>query len=371
MNILLIEPFYTGSHRQWADGLVKYSSHHVQLLTLSGYHWKWRMHGAAVTLAAQANALAAHTKFDLILATDMLDLSVFLSLTRSWSHAVPSAVYFHENQLNYPWSPTDADVKLQRDHHYAFINYASALSAQAVFFNSAYHLQSFIDELPAFLKSFPDYQNLDTVEMIKQKSSVLPLGLDLSSMLSLIPDKPQKPQRACILWNHRWEYDKNPDRFFKALFEIQDRGIDFKLIVLGEELNRQPAIFKEAKEVLSEKILHFGYAATREEYVKWMSMADLLPVTSHQDFFGASIIEAMNCNVVPFLPKRLAYPEHIPAQFHATFFYDEDEFVNKLQRRIMDVKYIRVMNTRQYALRYDWQRLTGEYDKALQQVARA
>jgi hypothetical protein len=97
-------------------------------------------------------------------------------------------------------------------------------------------------------------------------------------------------------------------------------------------------------------------------------VADLLPVTSNQDFFGASVIEAMYCNVVPLLPKRLAYPEHLPQQFHSTFFYDENDFVTKIQKRIMDVKYLRVMNTRQYAERYDWQQLISFYDNEMQRV---
>jgi hypothetical protein len=77
----------------------------------------------------------------------------------------------------------------------------------------------------------------------------------------------------------------------------------------------------------------------------------------------------MYCNVVPFLPKRLAYPEHIPEQFHHTFFYDEEDFVNKLQRRIWDVKYLRVMDMRQYAVKYDWEQMAAVYDDALANVS--
>lgn len=364
MNILLLEPFNTGSHKKWAEGLKQYSKHPIEIAGLNGSYWKWRMHGGAVTLAAYR----PQTKPDLILATDMLDLSTYLALTRKWSAGIPTAIYFHENQLNYPWSPTDADVKLQRDNHYAFINYTSALSADRVFFNSQYHRDVFLDELPRFLKAFPDNNNLSTVEIVRAKSRVLPLGLDLRPLETHKPASIEKPLRAVVLWNHRWEYDKNPERFFSALFEIIDRGIDFKLIVLGESYEKQPPIFEQAKQKLADKILHWGYAESFDEYCKWLWMADVLPVTSAQDFFGASVIEAMYCNVVPFLPKRLAYPEHIPEQFHHTFFYDEEDFVNKLQRRIWDVKYLRVMDMRQYAAKYDWGNLIGRYDEEFEKV---
>jgi len=370
LNILLVEPFYTGSHKKWADELKQFSSHNIEILSLAGHHWKWRMHGGAVTLAEIANKKYGVTKPDVILATDMLDLSTFMSLTRSWSHNVPTAIYFHENQINYPWSPADADVKLQRDNHYAFINYTSALSANRVFFNSNYHREAFLTELPKLLKAFPDYNNLETVEVIKNKSSVLPLGLNLKKLAAHKPDKIETPMRAVVLWNHRWEYDKNPEGFFNALFEIADRGIDFRLIVLGESYDKQPPIFAMAKQKLADKILHWGYAESFDEYCKWLWTADILPVTSVQDFFGISVIEAMYCNVVPFLPKRLAYPEHIPDAYRNTFFYEEEDFVNKLQRRIWDVKYLRVMDMQQYAQKYDWEQLIALYDNELAQLVK-
>lgn len=366
MNVLLIEPFFTGSHKKWAEEYRQFSSHTVEILSLPGYHWKWRMHGAAVTLANQF--MASAFKPDVILATDMLDLSLFLALTRTCTHNIPTTVYFHENQLNYPWSPTDGDVKLKRDNHYAFINYTTALAADKVFFNSAYHLQAFNAELPKFLRAFPDYTNDETATVIAAKSEVLPLGLNLQKLNELKPAHIEKPQRCVVLWNHRWEYDKNPEAFFKALFEISERGIDFKLVVMGEKYERYPAIFSEAKEKLAQHILHFGYAESYEEYCKWLWVADILPVTSVQDFFGISVVEAMYCNAIPFLPKRLAYPEHLPEKYHATYFYDEEDFVNKLQRRIWDVGYLRVMDTQQYAAKYDWSNMAKVYDEKLEAV---
>ena len=177
MRILIIEPFFTGSHRRWAEGYQKHSTYEVEILSLSGRHWKWRMHGGAVALAN----IFLEQQFipDLIVATDMLDLNTFLSLTRKVTANTPTVIYFHENQLTYPWSPDDSDVKIGRDNHYAFINYASALSADAVFFNSDYHRNEFVNKLPRFLNQFPDYKNLENVENLRRKSRTLHLGLNL------------------------------------------------------------------------------------------------------------------------------------------------------------------------------------------------
>jgi len=69
MKILIIEPYYTGSHKQWADGYQKHSQHEIRILSMKGQFWKWRMHGGAVTLANQFNEMAWTP--DLIIATDI------------------------------------------------------------------------------------------------------------------------------------------------------------------------------------------------------------------------------------------------------------------------------------------------------------
>ncbi|MDX2001973.1 MAG: DUF3524 domain-containing protein [Chitinophagales bacterium] len=369
MKIVLLEPYFAGSHRSWAEGYRQHSRHQLEILSLPGSHWKWRMHGGAISLAKRY--IEQQLKPDLILATDMLDLNLFLSLTRKVTANIPTAIYFHENQLTYPWSPKDEDTKQQRDNHYSFINYASALTADRVFFNSQYHCDTFLQALPAFLKAFPDHQETDRAALIKAKSSVLHLGLDLKAMDAIKPPKPEKPNRAVILWNHRWEYDKNPDFFFKVLTDIAERGVEFKAIILGQQYGKQPECFEHFRNQYADRILHYGYVASREEYVKWLCMADILPVTSQHDFFGASIVEAMYCDVIPLLPNRLAYPEHLPKQFHRTFFYDkDDELTNRLQRMIFDVRVLRPQKVAHFIEKYDWSSLSKLYDEQLEGVTK-
>ncbi len=362
MNILLLEPYLTGSHQDWAEELKKYSQHSIEIYGMSGHYWKWRMHGGAVTLARRFNE--SNFQPDLILATDMLDLTTFLSLTRQRTAHIPTALYFHENQLTYPWSPTDKDPQLKRDNHYAFINFTSALTADKVLFNSQYHQEAFLNTLPRFLKSFPDHQETNSIESIRAKSQVLSLGIDLQKLRDLEPKEKTMYNRAVLLWNHRWEYDKNPNDFFQALFTLKDRGIDFKLVVLGKNYEKKPAIFEEARQRLADHILHFGYAESFEEYAHWLHRADIIPVTSHHDFFGVSLVQAMACDVIPLLPKRLAYPEHLPEAYQRTYFYeDERDFLKRLQRLIFNTKVIRRQNIHQYAMVYDWKNKIGEYDR--------
>lgn len=359
MHITLVEPFFAGSHKAWAKGFQEHSPHQVELLTLKGRHWKWRMYGGAVTLAQQF--ISKNIKTDLILASNMLDLTTFLALTRHHTKDIPTAVYFHENQLTYPWSPTDADVKLQRNVQYSFLNYTTALVADKVYFNSEYHRQSFLNELPLFLKAFPDYKELQNVDLIAAKSKVLHLGMNLKQFDNHQTN--EKSTEAIIVWNHRWEYDKNPEVFFKTLARLDQENIAFKLVVLGESYKKKPAIFKWAKEHLSHRIVHFGYVDSFQEYAQWLWKADIAPTTSNQDFFGGSVVEAMYCNCFPLLPNRLAYPEHIPIEQRFTFLYDSDEeLYQKLKAAILNIDEIRKnTNTQDFVKQYDWQKMIEQY----------
>jgi len=364
MKIALLEPFFTGSHKTWAAGYQQSSQHDVEIFSLPGRHWKWRMHNGAVSLARQYNDGAF--KADFILATDMLNLPVFLALTKNKISGIPVGMYFHENQLTYPWSATDPDVKLKRDLHYAFINYTSALSADRVFFNSQYHLDSFVNSLPDFLNQFPDFQESESVMRIKNKSQVLHLGMPLKKMDSFQSD--HKDEVATILWNHRWEYDKQPDLFFEALFRLKEEGVPFKLIVLGESFHKVPDIFAKAKKRLADELVHFGFTENMDTYTRLLWQADLLPVTGIQDFFGGAVVEAIYCGCSVLLPQRLAYPEHIPVHLHDNYFYASDtSFYDLLKSKVLDVEAMRNSNDlRMHVGKYDWATQAVLYDRAFE-----
>ena len=331
---------------------------------MKGQFWKWRMHGGAVTLARKFNEMK--WKPDLILATDMLDLTTFLSLTRKKSNGIPTAIYFHENQLSYPWSPTDRDKQKNRDIHYGFINYSSALSTDKVFFNSEFHKESFIDYLYAFLKQFPDHQELETIKEIREKSEALYLGMDLNRFDDHFVSKGSTP---LILWNHRWEYDKNPESFFRVLKKVQEEGSDFGLVILGENFSKSPTVFEKIKKELSNHIAQWGYVDSFKEYSEWLWKSDIMPVTSNQEFFGASVMEAIYCGVWPILPSRLSYPELIPIKYHSDNIYSsEDELNEKILFAIKNQEILQRSKLNAIPKQFDWKVIASEYDQRLKNI---
>jgi glycosyltransferase involved in cell wall biosynthesis len=369
MKIWLVEPYYTGSHQAWADGYQAHSRHSVRLLTLPGRFWKWRMQGGAVTLARQSWNLDGRP--DLLLASDMLNLPAFLTMADRGADcqsvpvaSVPVALYFHENQLTYPLQPGE-----KRDLHYGFINVVSALRADALFFNSAYHLEAFFEELPRLLKHFPDYNELWIVDALLAKSQVLPLGLDLVR-LAAPQASSEDVRRPILLWNHRWEYDKDPETFFQALHTLADEGIDFGVVLLGESFRNQPGEFLEARRRLPEQIVHFGYAEDVATYARLLWQSDIVVSTALHEFFGAAVVEACYCGCFPILPRRLSYPELIPAAHHDACLYDDTEgLLDLLRRALLRIEDVRAFSLQREMARFDWREMACRYDDLLGRVA--
>lgn len=368
MRIALLEPYFTGSHAQWARQFQKHSSHEVKIFSLPGRYWKWRMHGGAIELSKQyLHALRNGEEFDLVIASDMLDLTVFLALTKA---TTPMALYFHENQFAYPWSERDRDILAGRDQHYGFINYVSALSSTVNFFNSQYNLESFLCNVERFLRSMRDYRCLETLTDLKERCRVLPLGMELQKPFELA-SFPSSPSNASplILWNHRWEYDKNPEAFFQVLTRLSKEGSNFRLAVLGESFGQPEPLFEQAREDLKSHIVHWGYLENRDSYYQWLRSATLLPVTSNQDFFGISVIEATVAGAIPILPRRLSFPELIDDKEHPTLYYSSDEELYTVVKRFLSNPFYEPLTElSQELLRFDWKNLVEDYDACFQEL---
>lgn len=363
--VWLVSPYHTGSHLSWAEGYADHSRLQVVPLTMAGRFWKWRMQGGPIELAAKARQLLALQQLATdgppaaILATDMLNLPVWLGLLRGELPAdVPIFLYMHENQLTYPPRPNE-----QPDLTYAMTNWLSQLAADRVIFNSDYHRQSWFGALPNLLKHFPDYNHLEEIEAVQARSVVLPVGIrcgriDEAAVLGKLEEGP-----PLILWNQRWEYDKRPDRFFRLLYRLAEEGIDFRLAVAGENFRRQPEEFEEARSRLAARIVQWGYVESGRAYRELLCQADLVISTADHEFFGISILEAIVGGAFPLLPDRLSYPELIPAELHPACLYtDEDDLYRKAVHRLRHPRAAPPSLQTHVRERFDWSVVAALYD---------
>lgn len=365
-RLFLASPYHTGSHKAWAEGYMRHSAHDVKLITMAGRFWKWRMQGGAIELVHQIKHVVAQSgRADALLVTDMVNLPALIALARPWLNDTPVLYYLHENQLTYPPPPGE-----KRDLTYGMINTLSMLCADTIAFNSQYHYDDFFAELLRLLKHFPDYNHREIIPTLQEKSVILPVGLDLSSFQPSPSIPSSGPLR--ILWNQRWEYDKNPGAFFAALYRLQELNLPFQVIVTGKNFRRQPREFMKAKQRLKERIFHWGYVPERKDYLQLLQQADIVVSTAFHEFFGISVLEAIYCRCYPLLPQRLSYPELLPASLHKEHLYrDFDELVAKLRWAIHHIDVIRTTDRRHIAAGYDWSELAPRYDALISQLIAA
>jgi glycosyltransferase involved in cell wall biosynthesis len=329
MNILAVEPFYSGSHKAFLEGLKKHSQHHVIPVNLSYKGRKWRMHGNSVALAGMTQEV--EEDIDLLLVSSMTNLPAFLSLTSPrFSHA-PKVMYMHENQFTQPMPEGE-----ERDQTYCYLSYLSMLSADRLIFSSRFHKRDFLKALQEFLDNYPDDKHFYPVDKIADKSMVLYPGLDLERF-DAQPDLRQSNENPVIVWNQRWQFDRNPAMFFRVLNRLNDIDLTFDLILAGDTQHEKPEEFEKAWQRYGRRITHFGYVENKENYSKLLHSGDIVVSTATYEFFCVAIMEAIYCGCHPLVPNRLHYPELVPKSLqkpllHAPVLYDtEDELFHYLK----------------------------------------
>jgi glycosyltransferase involved in cell wall biosynthesis len=343
---------------------------------MPGRFWRWRMEGGGVTLAQKVrSAVDDGFRPDLLFATDMVNVPAVLSLSRPCLNDVPVVLYFHENQLTYPLPPEE-----ERERAYAITNYLSALAADRVVFNTQSHFDEFTEALPQLLRDFPDFTNMHTVRDIRDKSTVLHPGIDLRAHDGYAGPRTERTPRGTappiVLWNQRWEYDKNPSGFFRMMNRLDDAGVPFQLILAGKHFHEQPEEFERAFERYAEGILHYGYAEDFDEYSRLLHRADVVVSTARHEFFGVAIQEAIYCGCHPVLPNRLSYPELIPEThhrplLHAPVLYDDEDYLFEVLRSILEreERPLPPETLRQIPEPLDWRAHAEDYDELFERVA--
>jgi glycosyltransferase involved in cell wall biosynthesis len=361
LKFLFLEPFFGGSHRNFAEGLRSHSRHKIDLFTLPARFWKWRMRGAALYFFKKIPSLEG---YDGLIVSDLMSLSDFKSL---WGPSCPPAlVYFHENQITYPLAPGESI-----DFQFGFTDITTALAADQILFNSRFHLDAFFSNLPDFINMMPEYRPNWVVNEIRSKSEFIypgcrfPAEMESSAPLDSAP--------PLIIWNHRWEFDKNPADFFNALDAVIERGADFQIALLGENFQVVPENFIAARERYGNRVVRYGYVESIEKYREWLMRGSIVISTAKQENFGISVIEAIRYGCIPLLPDRLAYPEILPKAFHSDFLYkNQEDLIEKLFFIITNYPQYQAQRNRlsEAMGSFAWENLIDDYDEALENLVR-
>ncbi len=313
LNVLSLQPWYGGSHRDFNDGWISHSRHVWETIGLPGENWKWRMRFAAIELTQKVrDRAAAGRSWDAVVCTDMLNVAELKSLSRS-IRDLPIVCYFHENQFAYP----NRGAK-KPDHHFLFTNFVSAIAADAIWFNSAFNLTTLTDGIEALSSQATDFDSERHVELVKAKARVMPPGisipeLDFQAVAAARRQRVESGEPLRLLWAARWEYDKNPDDLLRTLDLLAQQKVPFVISVLGEESIRIPESMTRIKTRYQSQVINWGYQQSRGEYWRVLTESDVILSTADHEFFGVSVAEAIAAGCWPLLPNRQAYPEAIAA----------------------------------------------------------
>jgi glycosyltransferase involved in cell wall biosynthesis len=336
LRILALEPWFSGSHERFLAQWSRRSRHDVRVIGLAARDWKWRMRSSSHELARRVEAEASAERDlgsagepDLIFASDYVDLAALYGWLPARWRALPSILYFHENQLTYPLRPEEEPR--ERDLHFAFTNILSALRASEVLFNSRYHRDELARASDELLARMPRPNPRAELRAKLSRAQVIAPGVDLDEIELGPGAKPGSPLR--VVFNHRWEHDKDPLAFLSAAREALRRGAKLELVLLGETFETLPPGTSEILSELAPIVRRLGFLADRAQYVDELRGSDVVVSTARHEFFGVSIAEAMAAGCAPLAPRRLAYPELVPEAMHARCLHaDGEDLIRRLVR---------------------------------------
>ncbi len=310
MHLLLLSAYDAQSHRQWRESLVQaFPEFEWTVLVMPARYFAWRIRGNALHFAREIDQ--ADADYDAVIATSMVDLATLRGLCPAIS-SLPTLVYFHENQFSYP-TTNNARSSIEP----AMVNLMSALAATRVCFNSHYNMASFFAGLKALISAVPDYAPKSIVALIEKKSDVLavPFAQDVENYREQKPDRVRVDGGHTLVWNHRWEYDKGPERLFNFIRNIPP-SLRLTCHIIGQRFKQVPSVFCDIESLLQSRnwLGRWGYVEDRQDYLGILTSSDFVLSTALHDFQGLAVLEAARLGCTPIVPDRLAYREYCPAQ---------------------------------------------------------
>lgn len=156
------------------------------------------------------------------------------------------------------------------------------------------------------------------VAALQERSAVLNVGVDVS--WAAVGEQPSRVE-PWILWPHRWDWDKRPDVFLRALRKLAEQTPDFRLVLAGAD-GAESSIRDEIVKAFPDQVAAVG-PFDFGEYRRLVSRCDLVVSCAVHEFFGIGVVEALAADCVGVLPNRLSYPEIVGAAGGHMLYQDQ------------------------------------------------
>lgn len=341
-RILLVSAYDAISHRLWSGHCVEMLPQ-AQWTILQGQprHFPWALRGRPLQWFLDDKAQRClQQPYDLIVATSTVDLAALCACNPSIART-PKLLYMHENQFVYPHNERTVTA-LKQAHRVdaCMVQIYAVLAAQHLVFNTEFHRQSMLDGVQAFLSCMP--VKMDPKRLLEKIAASKVLGVPIEDACFEGRSAMRRDGPLVIAWNHRWEFDKAPQRFLRALNLLEDRGVDFRLVLLGEAFGRRHEAYSSLLDRHATRVLHSGMVKDRAEYRQVLRRALVLVSTSLHDFQGLSMLEGAASGLWPLAPARLAYPEIYPEPcLYESSLDDPDKEATALCNALVDFDQLR------------------------------
>ncbi len=323
LDILALEPFYGGIRRIMLETMIRCSRHRWTVLKLPPRRIERRLSAASVWFA---ELLSRHWtgSIDLLFTSEALNLA---DLYRMHPELIkkPSVVYFHANQL---------PAENSREGPLDLVNLNTAMAATEIWFNSLYHLRTFLSRASAVVNRHHEISGRNPVADIAAKAHLMPPPVDMTLLHSLADDQ-------TIYRDKRQVFVETRDadlKLLNATFNtLQRRGESFHLHTVGPveglaaDLDRTP-IAETDESGQCRAMLSSGIFVSAKPGAPFDHLA----------------VRALAAGCWALCPQVGVYGELMPEMLHSPCLYDYSP--DTLAGRMQDVWHLEHEHGYEYAL---------------------
>jgi hypothetical protein len=308
LDILALEPFYGGIRRVMLDSVIHCSRHRWTLLKLPPRRIERRLTTAAVWFAEQ---LSRHWvgRTDVLFTSEALNLSDLYRFMPNLLK-VPSVVYFHDNQL----PPIDARNEGPLD----LINLNSAAAATEIWFNSLFHLKTFLGKATALVKRLPELAGRNPLPTVTGKARVMTPPVGFAHVQDMVQEDIERDLRTIFVETR----DADNNLLNAALSILQRRSENFRLITVGPVDELSPDL---PRTTLPEN--------DQNAHLRGLLSSKVFVSTRRDATSDHHAVRALSAGCWPLFPKTGMYRELVPQRLASSCLYDPypEELAGHLQ----------------------------------------
>ena len=310
LDILALEPFYGGARKAMLEALLRYSRHRWTLLKLPPRRIERRMAAAAHWFAEQ---LSRHWvgRADVLLTSEAMNLADLFRLMPALADK-PSVVYFHDNQL--------PPINATSEQPWQLVNLGTATAATEIWFNSLYHLRTFLKRASAVVERHPELSGRNPLPDMTAKAQLMPPPVDIAPAHKLLEQGDIQRDPRMLFVDTR---DADVAMLNAALGGLYRRGEKYSLTTVGPVDGLDDLL---PRQTISER----DEDAQLRAILKSAVMFSARP-TAACDHHA---VRALQLGCWPIFPNSGVYPELLPQSLHPLCLYDSTspgKIVNQLQ----------------------------------------